>query len=315
MLAKLLLVAVFLALAPTALASNTWYVDGVNGNDNNDCKSPQTACKTIGHAISLASHSDSIMVAAATYKENLSIGFSLKVIGSGASTTIIDGGGINSVFYISKRSAHVLLSKLTIQNGYTSGSGGGGICNLGTLTLTNTTISGNSADLGGGIYNGGTLTVNKSTISGNSAGWGGGIYDYGTQTVNNSTLSGNSASYSGGGINANSGTLLSVNNSTLSGNSAADGGGIYGVATLQNSIVANSPSGGNCEGAMTSNGHNLSSDSTCYFNGPGDMNNTDPKLGTLGNHGGPTQTMPLLKGSPALDAGNRTAAPMATVIC
>jgi hypothetical protein len=55
---------------------------------------------------------------------------------------------------------------------------------------------------------------------------------------------------------------------------------------------------------MTSNGYNLSSDNTCNFNGPGDLNNTDPKLGQLGNYGGPTQTIPLLSGSPAIDAGN-----------
>ena len=55
---------------------------------------------------------------------------------------------------------------------------------------------------------------------------------------------------------------------------------------------------------MTSNGYNLSSDGTCNFNSTGDLNNTDPKLGQLGNHGGPTQTIPLLSGSPAIDAGN-----------
>ena len=42
---------------------------------------------------------------------------------------------------------------------------------------------------------------------------------------------------------------------------------------------------------MTSYGYNLSSDNTCNFNGPGDMNNIDPKLGTLENNGGPTQTI------------------------
>jgi hypothetical protein len=55
---------------------------------------------------------------------------------------------------------------------------------------------------------------------------------------------------------------------------------------------------------MKSNGYNLSSDNTCSLDGPGDMNNTDPKLGTLGDDGGPTQTIPLLSGSPAIDAGN-----------
>jgi hypothetical protein len=69
-------------------------------------------------------------------------------------------------------------------------------------------------------------------------------------------------------------------------------------------LVANSTSGGNCGGTIISNGYNLSSDGTCNFNNTGDLNNTSPKLGQLGNHGGPTQTIPLLSGSPAIDAGN-----------
>ena len=85
-----LLVILLLALAPALVASTTWYVDGVNGNDSNNCLSPTAACKTIGHAISLASSGDSIMVAAATYNESFTISVSLKVIGASASTTIIN---------------------------------------------------------------------------------------------------------------------------------------------------------------------------------------------------------------------------------
>jgi hypothetical protein len=308
--------ALFLALTPIALASNTWYIDGVNGSDNNDCKSPQTACKTIGHAISLASSGDAIRVAAATYKENLSIGLSLKVVGSGANTTIIDGGGVNTVVRISSATAHVTLSKVTVQNGSVTNGRGGGIYNGGTLTINNSTLSRNSVDygFGGGIYNTGTLTINNSTLSGNSASGfcirlcsaGAGIYNGGTLTVNNSTLSENSATSLGGGIFGYFGTAT-ISNSTVSGNSAVAGAGIYknsrSTAALQNSVVANN-SGGNCNGTMTSNGYNLSSDGTCNFNGTGDLNNTVPKLGKLGSYGGPTQTIPLLSGSPAIDSGN-----------
>jgi len=90
-LVNLLTVALFLAVAAHALASTTWYVNGVSGNDSSNCLSPSTACKTIGHAISLASSGDSLMVAAATYAEHLSISFSLRILGSGSTTTIIDG--------------------------------------------------------------------------------------------------------------------------------------------------------------------------------------------------------------------------------
>lgn len=343
----LALVTLFLALVPTALASTTWYVDGVNGNDSNNCLSPSTACKTIGHAISLASSGDTIMVAAATYRENLTIGLNLKIVGARASTTIIDGGHISTVVTISNASARVTLSKLTIQNGFVTGliARGGGINNVGTLTISNSTLTANSATgarfgaQGGGIYNSGTLTIDTSTVRANTVSsttgspvYGGGIYTIGTLTINKSTLSGNSGSRSvttGGGIyttggrltinnstvNANSASfgggiangagLVTINNSTLSGNTAtASGGGIYGNATVQNIIVANSPFGGNCSGTITSNGYNLSGDNSCSFDGPGDLNNTDPKLGPLQNNGGPTQTMALLSGSPAIDAGN-----------
>jgi hypothetical protein len=211
-------------------------------------------------------------------------------------------------------------------SGLTFVCAGGGVSNLGTLSINHTTISSNNAILGGGICNRGTATISNSTISGNNAssaynsglGVGGGIDNLGTLTLNNTTLSGNSAKTFGdvdcgvaygGGIYSRSQTVT-INNSTLSGNYAKNcdgigyGGGISGFATLQNTIVANSTSGGNCRGTLSSNGYNLSSDNTCNFTGRGDVNNTDPILGPLQNNGGPTQTQALLSGSPAIDAGN-----------
>jgi hypothetical protein len=84
---NLLLMILFLTVSGPALASTTWYVNGVSGSDKNHCMSPATAGKTIGHAILRAHAGDSIMVAAATYTENLTIGINLNVIGSGASKT------------------------------------------------------------------------------------------------------------------------------------------------------------------------------------------------------------------------------------
>lgn len=327
-----LFTAAFFAMVPGAAASSTWYANGVSGSDSNNCKSAQTACKTIGHAVLLASFGDSIMVAAATYKENLTVTFSLTIVGSGAQTTVIDGGAVNTVITIYNYSnTHVTLSGLTIRNGSGFG-GGGGIQNAGVLTINNSSISGNSvragisgAAVGAGVYNDeGTLFVNNSTISGNTAkggtvceksctgsAHGAGIYNFtytkqASLTLNNSTVSGNSAisgklPSSAGAIGG--GGTVSINNSTISGNSAASTGGILGPATIQNTIVANN-SGGNCAGTFTSKGYNLSSDDTCNLNSPGDMNHTNPLLGPLQNNGGPTQTMALLPGSLAIDAGN-----------
>jgi len=327
---KKLLLALLLALAPTAFAS-TWYVDGVHGSDSNDCKTRQTACKTIGHAISLASSRDTIGVGPATYKENLTINISLKIIGADARTTIVDGNHSGTVFTVS---APANISRLTIQNGRGDGirssdtlilsrcivtgntGSGSGIDNEGTLTVSMCTITGNSFTGGynGGITNNeGRLTVKRSTITGNSGGgYSGGILNLeGTATVNNSTITGNSfIGGSSGGI-ANLEGTTTINNSTITRNSFTGGnsGGIAnleGVATtLQNTITANN-SPWNCYSTVTSGGYNLSDDDSCNFNGPGDMNNTEPLLGTLGNNGGPTQTIPELAGSPTIDAGNPT---------
>jgi hypothetical protein len=67
-------------------------VSGLSGSGSDTCKS-QTAFKTIGHAILLAAAGGSVVVAAGTYKENLSIAVSLNIVGArtGASMTVIDG--------------------------------------------------------------------------------------------------------------------------------------------------------------------------------------------------------------------------------
>lgn len=104
----------------TPLLASTWYVDHVNGNDSNNCVASSTPCKTIGHAISLATAGDSIRIAPATYKENLTLSFDLSLIGSDASTTIIDGRNLHPVITINGSGdlpTRVLLSHLTIQRG------------------------------------------------------------------------------------------------------------------------------------------------------------------------------------------------------
>jgi len=144
----------------------------------------------------------------------------------------VNGGGIIN-------SGTLTVTNCTV-SGNSATNSGGGIINSGTgmippplLTVTNCTVSGNSAtNSGGGIANNlGTLTVTNSTLSGNSVfvlGSGGGIFNYfGTLTVTNSTLSGNSADIAGyGGGILNAVGTLTVTNSTLSGNSAYAGGGI-----------------------------------------------------------------------------------------
>ena len=170
------------------------------------------------------------------------------------------------------------------------GAGGGGLENhLATVTLTSSTLSGNSADASGGIDNSGTMTLTNCTVSGNRSTrtYGGGI----------------------GGID-NSGTM-SITACTVAGNTVAESSGIGGVIdrgkmTTLMSLFANLdinlvivPSA-----RFVSLGHNLfSDDSGQGARDPSDLINTDPLLGPLANNGGPTLTQALLYGSPAVDAG------------
>ena len=225
-------------------------------------------------------------------------------------TAALDGGGIFS------RSGTVSLIN-TIVSGNTANIGGG-ISNTGTADLTSSTISGNTGFRGGGIFNGsgGSLNVINSTINDNSAsGDGAGIFGQGggTVTLTNSTVSMNTATTGGGGID-NSGTLA-LTNSTLSGNAASGsfgGGGIFNnvTITLVNTIFAGNtaPTGPDCggTGSLASQGHNLiGNNSGCNFSpASGDQVNVDPLLGALADNGGPTKTHALLTGSPAIDTGD-----------
>jgi hypothetical protein len=223
-------------------------------------------------------------------------------------------------------------------SGNDSGAGGAISNSVGTLTVTNSTFSGNSAGEGGAIYSSsGPLTVTNCTFSGNSAnsssGAGGAIFNSGTLTVINSTFSGNSANsnsysywgtgsaiYNTGAIDIAGPQTVTVINSTFSGNSAngayAHGGAIYNnagnipgeAANVTNSILANNP-GGNCFGAIVDGGNNLDSGATCGFSSlTVSLSNTDPLLDPAGlaNNGGPTQTIALQGGSPAINAGDET---------
>jgi hypothetical protein len=216
----------------------------------------------------------------------------------------------------------------TISGNSLDGFAGFGAGIYGGGTFTGCTISGNTAQAGapegggagGGVFSAGPLTVSGCTISGNSIighnRGGGGIFNAGTLTVSNSTLSNNAAPASNGGGIANVGTL-SVGSSTLNGNSAGVGGGLSGGGTLKDTIVAGNQASisPDVAGTLTSQGHNLIGDGTGGTGyDPTDLVGTaaspiDPRLGLLQDNGGPTQTLALLAGSPAIAAGDPTGAP------
>ncbi|MGK7945323.1 MAG: choice-of-anchor Q domain-containing protein [Microcystaceae cyanobacterium] len=202
----------------------------------------------------------------------------------------------------------VNISNLTITGGNISGKGGG-IHNRENLTLSNSTISGNSATGvggdGGGIYSQGTTYISNSTISNNSATRGGGVFNSGTANITSSTISNNYASIDGGGV-FNSGTA-NITSSIVSGNNALNNGDEVFLL------------GG---GEVTANANNLFGDSSKsdsdafdgFTPGENDINATSDGINValenildpngLQDNGGTTQTIALVEGSPAIDAGS-----------
>ena len=261
----------------------------------------------------------------------LLIGNSLTIQGPGAKMLSVDGNGSNRVFHLT--SGNVEISGLTITNGFSSGVSGGGILNDHTsLTLSNCFVTGNSTTVNGGaLYNNGisngnsTLVLIGCAVSGNSASIdGGAIFNAGpfsgsaSLTISASTISSNSASLAGGIHNSgrNSGhATVTILGSTLAGNTASSGGGIYldaqvgGFSKLEigDTILRSGASGANilsAGGTVVSDGYNLSSDGASgLLTNATDQLNTDPMLGPLKDNGGPTPTMALLSGSPAIDKG------------
>ena len=102
--------------------------------------------------------------------------------------------------------------------------------------------------------------------------------------------------------------ILGIYNSTISSNSAELGGGVYNEqadnTTIYNTIIADNL-GRNCSGIPIDGGHNIDTGNYCHFNpANGSLINTNPLLGYCPFNGGFTLTIPLLVGSPAIDAAD-----------
>ncbi len=239
----------------------------------------------------------SLSGATITLASPLGITTQISIDGSGAPGLAISGGGSTQVFAITP-AGNLSLTNLTVENGYALT--GAGISNSGTLTLQGVTVSGNRTEInqlgtyGAGLYNAGTATVTDSTFSQNNSGGGGGaIYNSGKLTLLDDTIAANTAGL-GGGLDQS------------------------GKATIRDTILAgnqlfnNSPNGADVLGPFTSGGHNLIGVSSGVLQGSlalTDLHDVNADLGPLLSNGGPTNTMALSLGSPAIDAGDPTGLP------
>jgi PKD domain/HYR domain len=273
----------------------------------------------IGTVINSASAGDTITFSCSgdiPLTSTLTISKNLTLDGSGQSVTL-DGGGSVQVLSVNS-GVTFTLNALTIAHGSDSSVGGGGLYNNGgTVSITNSTFANNSASggnasEGGGLFNNrGTVSITNSTFASNSASGGSGAGGGGLQNhcgivnITNSTFANNSGIGGGGGL-ANDCGAVSITSSTFASNSAIRGGGIYNLDGLSigGSIVAEN-TGGDCIPGVditgiTDQGYNLDSDSSCFS--ASTSLHTNPQLAGLTSNGGPTQTMALQQGSPAIDA-------------
>jgi hypothetical protein len=199
-----------------------------------------------------------------------------------------------------------------ILSGTGQGDGGGGLLQTGSVSIlsTGSTFSGNVADLS----------------SDNGTGGGGAVFDAGGgSTYTNTTFANNTVlgppapmDQGGGAIFYALSTISSLANDTFARNNSpglGTGASLYIAGTrvvIKNSIfytasvAANCLQNGSSPGTLVSDGHNLYTDGadSCRLTGPGDHQARDLGLGTLGNRGGPVATIPLLPGSPAINAGD-----------
>ena len=244
------------------------------------------------------------------------------------------GGGIYSL-------GNVTVTNSTFNLAAANGGDGGNA--FGTTCLGGHSAGDGGAARGGAIFaDGGSLIVNTATFANNSAVGGNGGNGGQTDGGLNCGMHGAGGLAHGGALANNNAATINLKHGTLSLNNAqagntgvnqggankpprdaaeGTGGGIrVGPAsvTLENTIVSgntaangtgNNPGaftpGPNVDGAVSSNGHNLLGVTTeaTGFTGTGDLTGANPMLAALADNGGPTETMELLPGSDAIDAG------------
>jgi hypothetical protein len=222
---------------------------------------------TLRYDVAHAQSGDTILVTAAVMNPivlthgELVLSQNVTITSVPAQTPTISGDGNSRIFEIAA-GASVTLSDLNLIDGVANYDEGGAIRNRGTLTVSGSSFTSNSALEGGGLFNdgGATATVSGCRFTSNSgSNGGGGIYNnlqtitlsngsteifFGTLTVSDSTFTSNSAN-DGGGLD-NFGTA-SVSGSSFTSNSAIFGGGMDNAsgatATVSNSaFTSNSAS-------------------------------------------------------------------------
>ena len=288
-------------------------------------------------AVTNAPSGATIEVPAGVYKltsGQIDVAVSLNIDGAGARKTIISGSKESQIFRDAVVGTKLSLSDMTLRNANSQGEDGGAVETNGDLTLIRAAVVDNTAGPlssnpgGGGVYVSGAFAMRSSLLAENLAYVGGGAYVGGSIVLINSTIANNTAgdpNHNGvSGAIESSDQPSTVQSSTIAFNrcfNAPGCGAFYnGDFTFRDSIISRNrsfepngqPAGsaGNpgvfsgCSGPdpvrYQSAGHNIGSGANdCNLVKPTD-HNTNPRLHSLANNGGPTDTLALSKSSIAI---------------
>ena len=241
------------------------------------------------------------------------------VSGAGARSTIIDGGGTVSNAF-STNNTVLTLDDLKVTGIGPLSSNSAAV--LGNLDLTRDAIVDNQ---GAGVASL-SLLMEDTTVARNTGVQVGGVLAAQAAVIRNSTISDNIAAPQPGappivfGPGVGSAGFTAIEHSTIARNTVAAGGALLageniatehlgavtGITTVSSSVIGGGTGGAtpNCGGeGIESHGNNVVSDLSCGPTASGDRVGVDPLLAPLADNGGPTDTVALLPGSPAIDAG------------
>jgi hypothetical protein len=237
----------FVFMAPPAFGST---ITVTNTNDSGP--------GSLRDAIATAAPGDTIdfgVTGTITLSSTLAIDKDLTINGPGAASLSVSGNN-SVVVFATTYSTNVTISGLTVSGGFNADPGGwgGGIVNLGSMTVTNCVVTGNTIPAGGGpgggIFNYSSLRISNSLISGNFAAYGGGgVWNNGNAWLEivDTTISGNSANGDGAGLSNVGGAMTITRTKILNNSTPASGGGlsnVIGTLTLVDSTVSGNSNNG-----------------------------------------------------------------------
>lgn len=259
-------------------------------------------------------------------EEDPNVTFNNLIIRNGVSTSTGGGGILHSATGI----VNIIDSIISDNTGEREQAAGVNNDTQGTMNINRSIITrnigtGTGAGVGGVINDSsGVLNITDSTVSFNEGPRGGGVGNNSGGIVNilNSTIYGNRHSddqvESGGGVYNNSGGDIFINFSTITDNGGEVAGNLGnnsgGNIFVANSIIGQSIESQSCingPGNIISEGYNIDQEGDCGFNSVGDKSGIDPRLDRAGlqDNGGPTPTVALIPGSPALDMADPSCPP------